>query len=806
MNLVTRNSVLWSFVGRIATQIINLAAFAVLARILGPEIVGDAIVPIFIVGFSTICLQAIIGQTMIAKNFIDEPEIEVVLYASRRLPIAMAFVMSLPIWFLLKSVETQNLLAVFIVTLLAIVFSQSHFYISLFEARAEFKTIAKIEFISLLVSGSLAVAISISGLKTLSLVCQIMVLQLSLFYFSKKFSKDFYSERIDKETLKQMYSFGIPAVGSSVATFFSRNLDNLIVLKFIGKTEAGIYSRIYTLAMFPVTQLGYVVSRVYFPQLSNLRNNDKEYQKVFFKGYYLISLIILTFSSVIVIFSESIIRFTLGVEWLSGSTILKMLMFSAMCQPVGATLSWLALSSGKSSFLLKWNVFTTCFTLTMMIIFSRNGLDALLLGYLISNLFLFIPSIFGMSYLLKMRVVLILSKVLRPYLFFCILWLCYEYLRLRVNISIFSFFGFFGILYFLYFISDKYRNRNPEIHGRNVVFLSFSTEIWGAERSLLELGEGLSDTQKSNEFHLVCLNSDLSTAWTRLGSNFISTHFDSKWKATSFLLRNIATKQFFSIVYFSLNSMVLTPVIRLMKPSLRQILDFHDFLPRWQGRLKLKLLSFSLDSIITISDFCLKALEGTRGKKTKLYRPIQVQSTIYQTSSRKRTRIGIIGRIDADKNLGRALDALNLLPEEFSLIFRGSAYSDNNYLFNLKRKSEKFGERVRFEGKVESSSLYENIDILLVTNTNEPMGRTVGECQLLGIPVVVPNVGGASELVRDLETGFTYIPDNLESISSALLKASGDLSKVLNKARDEAVIRHDPSEYAENYREVITSR
>jgi PST family polysaccharide transporter len=241
MNHEIRNSLLWSFVGRFATHSINLAIFIILARILGPEVVGDAIVPIFIVGFSTICLQAIIGQTMISKNFIDKPDREVVLYVSRRLPIVMALVLSLPIWVLLGFVDTQNLLAVFIVTLLAITFSQSHYYMSLFEIKAEFKTVAKVEFISMLISGSLSVLISILGFKSLTLVCQVMVLQMSLSFFSKKFSSDSHLEGRDRETLKKIYSFGIPAVGSSVATFFSRNLDNLIVLKFIGKSEAGIY-------------------------------------------------------------------------------------------------------------------------------------------------------------------------------------------------------------------------------------------------------------------------------------------------------------------------------------------------------------------------------------------------------------------------------------------------------------------------------------------------------------------------------------------------------------------------------------
>lgn len=806
MNPITRKSLLWSFVGRFATQIINLGVFVILARILGPKTVGDAVFPIFIVGFSIICLQAIIGQTIISKNFINKPELEVVLYVSRRLPIALVFALSIPIWFMLKAVKTENFFAVFVVILLTIIFSQSHFYISIFEVRGEFKKIAKVESISMLMSGFCAVLISILGLKSLSLIFQIMILQGSLFYFSKKYSSDYFSEKKDKIILKKIYSFGFPAAGSSVATFFSRNIDNLIVLKFIGKTEAGIYSRIYTLTMFPVTQLSYIISRVYFPKLSILRNNQKEYQRVFFRGFYLISLIILTFSSLLALYSESIIRITLGVEWLDGSTILKMLAFSAMCQPVGATLSWLALSNENSSFLFKWNLFTTFFTLTIMIIFSKNGLDSLVLGYLISNLILFIPSILGMSYFLKMQPTQIFFIVLRPYFFFSLFWFCLKYVFSSLNISIVSIFAFFVMSYFIYVLTEYFRNRNIEKIEKNVIFLSFSKEIWGAERSLLELGQGLSLTQNPNEFHLVCLNSDLSEAWTSLGPSFISTYFESKFRAIFFLLSNIFKQNFFSIIFFSLDGLILTPVIRIMKPFLKQVLDFHDFLPRRQGRLKLKFLSCFLNKIIAVSDFCLHELQGTHGAKTKLYRPIQIRSTIDHTISQKRTRVGIIGRIDVDKNLNRAIEVLELLPKEFSLIFRGSSFSDKSYQLVLENRVEKLKERVQFQGKIELSALYEDIDILLVTNTNEPMGRTIGECQLLKIPVVVPNLGGASELVRDLETGFVYNPKNLDSMSSAILKASSALPIILNRAREEALIRHNPKEYAKNYREVITSR
>ena len=87
-------------------------------------------------------------------------------------------------------------------------------------------------------------------------------------------------------------------------------------------------------------------------------------------------------------------------------------------------------------------------------------------------------------------------------------------------------------------------------------------------------------------------------------------------------------------------------------------------------------------------------------------------------------------------------------------------------------------------------------DILLVTSRSENSPNVIVEAQLVGLFVIATNVGGVSELVQDMETGFLCGPDgnDLSMMLKKYIQTSDQkINKIVTKSKIYASARHDTS-------------
>ena len=61
--------------------------------------------------------------------------------------------------------------------------------------------------------------------------------------------------------------------GFNVLAYWARNADNLLLGRFAGTTELGLYNRAYMLMLLPLTQVGGVLGRVLLPLFSNMQDD-----------------------------------------------------------------------------------------------------------------------------------------------------------------------------------------------------------------------------------------------------------------------------------------------------------------------------------------------------------------------------------------------------------------------------------------------------------------------------------------------------------------------------------------------------
>ena len=164
-------------------------------------------------------------------------------------------------------------------------------------------------------------------------------------------------------------------------------------------------------------------------------------------------------------------------------------------------------------------------------------------------------------------------------------------------------------------------------------------------------------------------------------------------------------------------------------------------------------------------------------------------------------RVGIVGRISREKRHEVLIEAVGLIDRPVEMIVRGSAFGEGHeYAAEIDAAGARvLGARYVNEGRVPATEALSDLDVVVVGNPAEPMGRTVLEAKLRGVVAVVPDTGGSSELVEDGRTGLVYRADDPSDLAHTLLRLIDDPDLVARIARDAVDTVPRPAEYAAAY-------
>ncbi len=157
----------------------------------------------------------------------------------------------------------------------------------------------------------------------------------------------------------KMLRFGLHMQCANILAVIPIKLDNILVGRFFGGANLGIYSRAFNLIMLPIDQLIVSANMVAIPTLSRLRDDPKR-----FCAYYLKALSIMTHFSLpgsmyLLIMSEEIIALVLGNKWTTAVPIFQVLSLVSFALPIGESHKWVNIALGRGGRMLRISAFVS---------------------------------------------------------------------------------------------------------------------------------------------------------------------------------------------------------------------------------------------------------------------------------------------------------------------------------------------------------------------------------------------------------------------------------------------------------------
>lgn len=191
----------------------------------------------------------------------------------------------------------------------------------------------------------------------------------------------------------QMLRFGWHVSGFNLVNYFSRNSDNILIGRFLGSDQLGLYDRAYRLLLFPIGQLNGPIGQVLVPLMSRIRSDATRYRSTYTEA---VSLIMITAQPGIlcaVICAPQLLELLFGEQWIPAAPIFQWLGIAGLHQVMSSTTGWLFLSQGRGADLFKVGTYGAIITVASFVIGLPWGAVGVAASYTIANYIALIPLI-----------------------------------------------------------------------------------------------------------------------------------------------------------------------------------------------------------------------------------------------------------------------------------------------------------------------------------------------------------------------------------------------------------------------------
>ena len=157
---------------------------------------------------------------------------------------------------------------------------------------------------------------------------------------------------IDAKPLKRIASYSLYSFGFSVINYFSRNLDTILIGKYIGMVSLGYYEKSYRLMLMPVQNITSVFTPVLHPILSNYQNDLEFIYEKFERLILCLFAVGLPITVLLYFSAREIILLLYGSQWIPAISVFSILALTTPPQLVSSTFGaiYQATNNTKSMF------------------------------------------------------------------------------------------------------------------------------------------------------------------------------------------------------------------------------------------------------------------------------------------------------------------------------------------------------------------------------------------------------------------------------------------------------------------------
>jgi O-antigen/teichoic acid export membrane protein len=379
----------FSQAGRVIAQLLGMV---ILARLLSPSDFGVVAMAWLVTGFAAIFRDFGTVRAVIQRRELPSALLDSVFWLNVGFGLAVAILIALLAPVIAVAMREPQLTGV--LWLLALAFPIGSLGLvqqGLLERASRFRSVALIECCATFAGLATGVLAALGGWGVYSLVSQAIVVWIVVTAGLWAASTWRPAWRCSLALIREIAGFSGNLAGSHIFNYFARNMDTVLIGRFLGATELGYYNLAYRLMMWPLQNISWVAGRAFFPALSRLQDDKPRLRLAYVRAAAAVFLATAPLTLGLFVLREPFVLAVMGERWLKVADLFFWLAPASMLQSVGATVGLLYVSTGRTDLMFKFGVFFGVAVVCGTVVGLQWGVEGVAAAYCATALILFWP-------------------------------------------------------------------------------------------------------------------------------------------------------------------------------------------------------------------------------------------------------------------------------------------------------------------------------------------------------------------------------------------------------------------------------
>lgn len=349
---------LWTGGAQLLSQSLHIAIRLILARLLLPADFGLVAMAVVLLSVTSLISDLGLGNALVQRPQLDESHRSTSFWFTGAVSLALftVFCLGAPLasWFFDETRVTPILRALSLTLLLA---APESTYAALLMRRMDFKSLGLRQISATVVAGVAGVGSALAGLGAWSLVAHGLVQALTsslLLAWRAGWSPRW---RFSRQALEELWGFGKWVAGARALNYLNRNVDNLLIGRFLGARALGLYSFSYQAVLLPLVYVARPVAAVSFPTFAQIQNDRERCALAYLRTLEMITLVAWPLAALGAVASPAAVPLLAGEAWRAAIPIFQILSGVAALHAFMNLASSLFDALGQSRTGFRWTAF-----------------------------------------------------------------------------------------------------------------------------------------------------------------------------------------------------------------------------------------------------------------------------------------------------------------------------------------------------------------------------------------------------------------------------------------------------------------
>ena len=354
------SGVFYTALAKYSGVIISLVVAGVLARLLSPDDFGVVAIASVIIAFFNLFTDMGVSPAIVQHKSLTKEELSDIFSFTVWTGIGISVLFFAASWLIADYYGSEILRTLCQLLSVNLLFASATIVPgALFYRNKEFKFIAIRSFVIQLSGGAAAVTAALCGAGLYALIINPILSSVLIFAISYQRYPQRLRFTLGLTPLRKIFSYSAYQFLFNVINYFSRNLDKLLIGKYMGMSPLGYYEKSYRLMMLPLQNITQVITPVMHPIFSDFQNDKRKLAGSYERIVRFLAFIGLPLSVLLFFTAEEVTLIIFGDQWLPSVPVFRILALSVGIQIILSSSGSIFQAAGDTRSLFVCGVFSS---------------------------------------------------------------------------------------------------------------------------------------------------------------------------------------------------------------------------------------------------------------------------------------------------------------------------------------------------------------------------------------------------------------------------------------------------------------